>query len=46
MMRFSFIFDKKALLLRSNYQTIKFNKNGKLQRTRIGEYQRVISKSN
>lgn len=45
MIGFSFIFDKKTLLLRSNYQTIKFNKNGKLQRSWIGEYQRLIQKS-
>ena len=35
----AFLFDKKRVLLRSNYQNIKFKKNGKLQRTWIGQYQ-------
>ena len=39
MMTYAFLFDKKRLLLRSNYQTIKFKENGKLQRTWIGQYQ-------
>ena len=37
-MTYSFIIDKKMLLLRSNYQTIKFKEYGKLQRTWIGQY--------
>jgi len=44
MMTYTFLFDKKRLLLRSNYQTIKFKENGKLQRTWIGQYQRLIQK--
>lgn len=41
----SFIIDKKALLLRSNYQTLKIKENGTLQRTWISQYQRLIQKS-